>query len=84
MTPSTANSQAKLFPDPLSEYQQGWWDALTEAMRIIGAHYARDFMDPFCIPSPHQPLTMVAELRELRDILPRNKPKPVKVRQDAE
>ncbi len=76
MTRSTEN---KLFPDPLTPYQQGWWDALTEAMRIIGNHYVRDFHDPFRIPPPHQPLLMVNELRELRETLPTIKPKPVKV-----
>jgi len=34
-------------PNPLTEYQQGYADAMTEAARIINTLYARRFHDPF-------------------------------------
>jgi hypothetical protein len=75
MDSSTENN-----PNPLSDYETGWREAITEAMRIIGKHYVSDFMDPFRIPPPNQPLIMVKELRELRDNPPRKGVKPTRIK----
>jgi hypothetical protein len=51
----------------LSDYQRGWWDAMTEAMRIVGTHYVSYFQDPFHIPPREEPLMMSNKLRQLRE-----------------
>jgi hypothetical protein len=73
-------------PNPLTEYQQGYADAMTEAARIINTLYARRFHDPFAKLKDIDLLMLARQCKDAKDKPPLRPStrKLVKIRTDAE